>query len=545
MNENRNQKTIILHKSGECLKYALGREFDEKNNPNIPSHLDAFVAYFVMIGKIDRKTGIMISLARYANEDETDYHELHEEISTLIIKDLKKHFKFGSSDELFDVLDEIEIPDWAFDNGSLLIDMLPDVYLIKDKLYYIREKEGETLFMCGYPEHLDFNHEDDEDTVYEHDIISRMYSEIIGYDPGFSWIYLRLKNTTGIYAVYYVDFGQEVFRHSECIGIQDRGKLVLIEDGYLVMDICGIKERIKPIDDCEQYTVKEDYILVKPAPTAPRLFRPYHLMPDGSIEKSTYSERKAYITGLIEDDLRGHTVEDEMKELAIEYFDELAQYFDNDEFTTDYLSDLVKAYGHTEKKIVRNYLHLCQILGNCIGKDKDILTALYMLGDVSRKMSEDVGPDFISDTLCRAIDKLYVGGELGKSIKNTNDLYEKLLTNVYWTVERLKNRPQQTAPSQGFKIGGFDFDGEKILLEDVGTTDFIVLSNLILPKACNTPGVVSYNVEAGRYEIRYKRILYDIEQARVIEAFSLQEERYKFYTDLRGSCDSKSCLYDS
>ena len=532
MSEKSNRKTMILHKSGECLKYALGRELVEKSNPNIPSHLDAFVAYFILTGKIDRKTGTMISLVRYANEDETDYHELHEEISTLIIKELKKHFEFSSSDELFAVLDDIEIPDWAFDNGSLLIDMLPDVYLIKDKLYYIREKDGETLFMYGYPEHLDLEFEDDEGVVNEHDIISRLYSEIIGYDPVFSAIYLRLKNMTGIYSAYYVDYDQEGFKHGECIGVLGGGKLILIEDGYLVMEICGIKERIKPVNDCEQYTVKEDHILVKPVSTAPRLFRPYHLMPDGSIEKSTYPERKAYIIGLIEDDLRGHSGKDEMKELAIEYFDELALYFDNDEFTSDYLSGLIKAYGHTEKKIVRNYLHLCQILGNCISKDHDILTELYMLGDVSRKMTEDVGPDFISDALCRAVDKLYMGGEFGKSIKNTNDLYEKLLTNVYWTEERFKDRPQQASTTQNMKIGGFDFDGKKIQLEGVGTTDFIVLGNLILPRACNTPGMVSYNMEAGRYEVRYGRLLSDAQKAKIIESFSLEDERYKFYADI-------------
>ena len=95
----------------------------------------------------------------------------------------------------------------------------------------------------------------------------------------------------------------------------------------------------------------------------------------------------------------------------------------------------------------------------------------------------------------------------------------------------LKNRPKPAPARKGMRIGGFNFNTKRILLEGLGTTDIIVLGNLILPATCNTPGMVSYNVEAGRYEVRFKRILNEAEKLKVIEAFSLENEPCRFYVD--------------
>ena len=141
----RNQ--LMLKKAGECLRYALGKELCMGEVDGVPNHLNAFIVYMVLIGKFDRNSIGWIRYVNHRRESGTsDFQTFYRRLSNTIVKSLKKHFAFHDSESMFQALDEIVIPEWAFAESETIMNLLPDVYLVNDRLFFVIERNGGNYF---------------------------------------------------------------------------------------------------------------------------------------------------------------------------------------------------------------------------------------------------------------------------------------------------------------------------------------------------------------------------------------------------------------
>ena len=92
----RNQ--LMLKNAGECLRYALGKELCMGEVAGVPNHLNAFIVYMALIGKIDRDSiGWIRYVAHRRESGGSDFQTFYRRLSKTIIRSLKNHFAFHDS----------------------------------------------------------------------------------------------------------------------------------------------------------------------------------------------------------------------------------------------------------------------------------------------------------------------------------------------------------------------------------------------------------------------------------------------------------------
>lgn len=73
------------------------------------------------------------------------------------------------------------------------------------------------------------------------------------------------------------------------------------------------------------------------------------------------------------------------------------------------------------------------------------------------------------------------------------------------------------------KVGYFEFEGTKIKSYGVPLDEGIAVENSLVMKDLYLPGVVSFDLESGMFEIRYTRILNIKERQKVLRTFILED----------------------
>ncbi len=521
---------IILHKAGDCLRYALGTElFCEREKEY--DHFAAFTAYFALTEKLKVDSVFRLSMLLHEagpiKRRESPYQEeFFEALTEIIISDLRKHYVFQDSEELFRILNKEEIPTWVFANATNIVKMFPDICLIGNKVYFITGEE--CLFIGTKPEQMEhaFDYEDEEER--RHGLISTLYSSILGYDTRKGVIYLELKNSPDLYAVYHADHDQEVFYHDKWIGLLENAIPIVVDDGYLSAVHDDKKHRIKKMDSDERYSADGDYVLVKPSRQSKTVFQPYMLRMDGSIAECPYSERMRFLVSQIETDLRK---EDELSGFGCVMSGESLSVKCDSLFTLDFLDKLVDAHKECDKKIAFHYKYCIVRLGAFFEKDRDMLDYFYMLGDLSKRLQKKES-EFLSEELLLKLHDLNEK-KLEAVVSAPELLKEYLLENAFSDREKKGSQSRKKRVRKP-QIGSFELSGIQIHERIADPSQVCVLGSSLVPVALKAPGLVSYNLETAVYEIVYPRILSDQEMGKVISAFSLiHHEKYRFYVDER------------
>lgn len=81
------------------------------------------------------------------------------------------------------------------------------------------------------------------------------------------------------------------------------------------------------------------------------------------------------------------------------------------------------------------------------------------------------------------------------------------------------------------KVGYFEFEGTKIRSYGVPLDEGIAVENSLVMKDLYLPGVISFDLESGMFEIRYTRILNIKERQKVLRTFILEDNTPRFYID--------------
>lgn len=531
-----------LSNAGECLSFGLGHELMQRgyDGDNIPNYnLKAFITYFALIGYLSETTvkGICCILDRDIDSVSQMKHHFSE-ISKLLIRDLKKHVVFTDFEELTLELNKITIPDWTFETEGALLDLYPQVYLIHDMIYYMKEDNGRYYFRCVHTrkadELMEYSQdffEDFDDALIEYDdtnhTISNKYSEIMGFCEEIQVFYLRFKHSNAVYAEYHVDTKQEVIHHYKCFGVvNNKFPVVEVEKKLSVVVGSEIKP-IKDVDTMEEYEVKDGYIYVSPSYVMPVMFRPYVLLLDGERTEISHSEAVRYVLDKMRQDIfdcRGFLFRN-AKENIEEDSDK-----DVTVFSLDYIDNFfLGKYNLAEDKMARIYHFIVRLLKSYLSSDEDVLDYFFMLAEVTKRLTRDGDVGFISEGVYWRLNEMHLTGKLSSVIKDVGELKKILLQDAYWDDESIA--AERVSKINSGQVGYFTFARGRISAHTENIENTVCIGDMLMARWQESPGVVTYSLETGSYDIHYQRELSKDEVRMVLDTFHIIDAAYRIIID--------------
>lgn len=532
-------KRIRLNKAGECLKYGLGQEWDRNRSKELQEHLAAFLVYFVLKGMIDRISFEVIKV--YAALWKNNFYlnsnsEFYKEIAHILVKELRQLFSFSNAEEMFAALDEVVIPDWAFTGAEELMNLLPDAYLVQNRLYFIMTRNGSPYFRCVHTQNVgNLLNCSEEVSVPWEDIcnctISKLYSKIIGFNEEKKVLYLQLNHSDRFYAGYYIDEKQEVIYPHRCLGLIGNMFPIINDGESLSVVVDGKIRQIKKADCFEKYEVKGGRIYVKPTEESPVFFRPYRLMIDGTVDESAYAMAAKYLMGKVEKDLQV-TPEILLALREAGTASETHPAVDALVISLEFLKPFIEGVNLEVNRMGRMYHFLCRLLGEYFSDDEDLLDYFYMFAEVSRRLQKRPKEEIVTERLYWKLNELNLSGKLKNAIHEIDSLKELLLEDAYWDDEQISAVREEMGRG-GNEIGCFSINDNTVIKAGQDLSSAAVVGNSLVMREPEHPGLVSFNLETGIYEIRYYRILDKQETDRVIDAFGLKKAEVRIYTDAR------------
>lgn len=523
-------------KAGECLSYGLGRELIRNEDPSDKYNLNlkAFVTFFALTGYIEKDTVVKVQeILNTESKTLSKKKNQFTQLSTLIVRDLKKHYAFSDFEQLTAVLDEVEIPSWVFETKGILMKLFPQVYLVRELIYYMVEVEGRYYFRCihmlGAVGLLEFSHDflEDFDTdmvsyTETNHTISTKYSEILGFNEETMTVYLKYKHTNKLYAEYHADTNQEIVHHYSCLGVLNN-KFPVIEVNNSISVVAGNEIRkIKEKDFREDYEVKDKYLYVYPSYLSPTMFRPYYLMLDGSRIEITHNDAVAYVMDKIKRDTRDFRRRlfdsEESKLKNGEYKEDIV-------FSLDYFDSFLTVGNVLEyDKEARRYHFIIKLLAVYLPTDKDVLDYFFMLSDVSKKLSKFNSFRFMGEAIYWRLNELHLSGKLSSVIKNKDKLKEELLKDAYEEEGSGFINPLESIYDA--YVGCFSITKGKIEAYTEKIENAICIGQVVVVKCMDKPGVVAYNLDSGAYEIKYNRELTKDEVQLILNAYHIVDAAY-------------------
>lgn len=529
---------MIFREAGECLSYALGNELirgDEKINKH-NYHLKAFITFFALKGYLTEDTIRKVQkLTKLEIKGIVQLKNQFRELSKVLVKDLKKNFEFSDFTELITKLNKISIPNWVFEAKGTLFELLPQVYQVRDVIYYLTEVKGKYYFRCIHICEIDnvmnfeydFFEDFDTDMVsYEetNHTISTKYSKVLGFNECTMTFYMKYRHSNKMYAEYHVDTKQEIVHYNKCYGVAEN-RLPIIDKGENLSVAVGNNiKKIKKRDIREEYVVKSGYIYVYPTYRVPSMFRPYILLIDGERMDISSQEAFDYVMERIDNDIYDFT--------SLMYEDE--ETLDASVFTLEYLDKLLdRKYDLEENKDARRYHFIVKILKKYLPADEDVIDYFLLLSDASKRLEKEKDIKFIDDDLFWRLNELHLTNQLAAVIKNKEEFKKVLLQDAYWEEEITEDTYPLSISNE--YVGYFDIKNGKIISFVEKIENAMCIGSMLLATWQDKPGIVAYNLDSGAYEIRYNRELNKNEVQGILEAYHIFDAAYCVSIDRK--CD--------
>lgn len=525
---------MTLNSAGDCLRCAFGHELLDHND-DTKKHLIAFIAYFGLENYIRRESVVELQGTLKVLEDKNlrrKYsNDIADKIIRILVNNLKRHFSFSNANEMFESIDNIFIPEWAFEKGLFLINLFPEVYLINDHIYYITERNDRCYFRRVAVDEIrkldEFNEEPCvENQTYSY-TISCKYSDIIGFNLERQSLYLKLKNTANMHAEYYIKQHQEVLHPYPCLGILGDIFPVIKDGEGLSFIVDGSIKKIKDYDNLEHYDIRKDHIYVEAEESMPCIFKPYMLSIDGTRTELSYSSLARYIVDKISDDIASE--DDTFRFFRLLNKDKTRSGSGEikEPITLNYIKSLLEEHNPEKNKVARMYHFLTKLLSNYYEPDEDLLDLLYALSDASIRMKEDHIDGFISESIYWKLNELHFANKLKNTIKKPERLKEILLENAFWNDERLQKLRKNHAEDKTVKVGSFSFEKGILKANAVELNKAVIRGSRLCSPNDDNAGSIDYDLETGFVEIAYKRMLDRNEMRKLVETFCIGEIPYR------------------
>lgn len=506
---------MILDRVGECLQYGLTREVFTSRKDFEFKYLKAAIVYLILEGYIDRSELNKVTSLYPFNGNEAGDNKKQFEMLRFVMSRLKKKISFQTFEELVGKLNTFKMPEWMYEDSDKLLFLLPDAYLVDDVLYYIKPKDGS--FQCemyNTDKCMDETDEMDEEPSV---ILSHKYSRFLGYNEEEEIFYLSLKKIQDAYVEYHFRIGLEQIIHKRCIGIINNTYPICVSDKYLMVKANGAWNRIKKVDEKEEYALVGNRIFVTPKSGFPAMFEPYWMNPSGRVIPLTYRESKDYLWRQIQYQFSP-------------FWARSAQNKEDDEcFTLGLIEEFIsKNFDIDQDEYARMFFSLIKLLGHYFPADADVLQHFYIIMEASYRYEEEV-EERLSQSLLARLEELDAYDELGRYIYDLTAFRKKLLETIYWDDNKITEAEKKRNPRD--KIGYFTIRRDKIKAYTYDINKGVCMGSLVMIPGIHKKGIVAYNMERDMYEIQYCRLLNEKEMEEIIQEFNLEYKKYCFMVE--------------
>ena len=527
----------MLMRAGDCLKYGLTFELSVKNCSDYgPMHFQAFLVYYTLLGYVDDKAfrGIVNTFKEYKTGNLTT-NELHRKVLEVLVPRLSRFFKFGNSKEMFDTLNENEVPDWVYESMNAVARFLPNAYLMNDYIYYVATINEKNYFKCAHWKNV-MNMPFSEFTgvlcnnSYSNHTISERYNTILDVDRAKKIIYLSFPGSDRVYAEYHVDTGLEVICNAKFLGtvVDDDNNIcpVIIKNRQIEAIIDGTTKFLEKVNPLYNYRIEEDKINVETADKAHSYVKPYAITVSGERIERTYTE---YAKALIGDILRDICIGKRLRP-RIDNDISVSEINDDTVISIGYLNTFFEKHSDLNRIIIRMYRRLLDLLKNYFSEDEDLLDLLYMLVDASCEINDEyVNPNKIHPITPRLIlnlTELHNEGKLQSVIRNINECKSLILENALC---ESGNEKADLFSDDEPLVGVFELHGNRLAYIGSGLENGVIRGDHIMTnpfinseKKSKYHGAVLFNYCNGEYVVQYNRALSDIEKRAVVMDFHIR-----------------------
>ena len=520
-------------KLGDLLAYGLSEELHNINRAKSGDMLylksSIIMLYFENLIKPNMVNKIRELLKGYqAGIIKTE--GVLETILNIIADSLKERFHFSNFEEMIEEINHLELEEaWVLSMSSEVFELIPDVCLIDEKLFFMKSEAERPTF--GYLDTEKLGNK----VLYWYELkeneyvveLSHNYSRIYGYNKEKSIIYLKPVALDDVYVEYHVATHQERIIHNQCLGMID-DILVIEVDGNLAFkrgeDISIIKEK----NNFEAYTIDGKDIYVTPSVRQPGIFKPYWISINGLIIPSSYQEAVNYMWNLIKS--LNTVFYDAFMSRGINMMGWCSDEVENGTFTLRALQDYFENKGNPENnKECRMFYFLVKTLSKYLDMDSDVLDYFYIIYDASRKCEKHFLKNSISQSLFLRIQELDASGQLEQCIYEPDKFRDVLLEDVYWTDERLKERWNNA--SNSCMVGGFEINGDDIYTYTAPVNEGVFMGNLVMMNGESHRGIVAYNLDVDKFLIQYTRLMTEDELIEIVERFNIEGERLQIIVE--------------
>lgn len=268
--------------------------------------------------------------------------------------------------------------------------------------------------------------------------------------------------------------------------------------------------------------MKDSFIYVYPTYRIPTMFRPYILMLDGSRMVISQNDAIAYVMEKVNDDIcdfGSPFLDDDEDKLKT------GEYNENVVFSLDYFDRfLTGRYDLEDYREARTYHFIVKLLAAYLPSDKDVLDYFFVLSDVSKRLTKDRSLSFIRNGVYWKLNELHLTGKLSSIINDKDKLKKKLLQDAYWEDDSIDNDTYESDCAK--YVGYFSIVKGRIVAHKEEIRNAMCIGDMLFAKWLDRPGVVSYNLESGAYEIQYNRELTKEEVQLVLNAYHIVYAAY-------------------
>ncbi len=521
---------MLFNKLGDRLKFALKTELGTTKDPRF---FNSALMCLALTGTIKNETAIKLKEWARDNtglklwrEHNLAWSVEEDELIKEFIEELSYTFVGRNLNELLVQLNALEVE--PFMSESELWDVMPDLYLINNKLYGIVSYYGNTCLTSINPEKARYikyglkNYSE---------ILSYDYEHIIGCNRKEGKLYLQGK-TKYLCAEYFIDTKQEVIYHAHLEGMVDDCPVVYQNNALCTIQD-GCVKTFKELSYKDKYIV-EDRVIIEPNVELDAFYKPYLIETDGYKDDFDYQSQASFLWSLVLYDVMGPDYYSYEK--RFDYRNEATFHFCLEHIKKSMEEDF---YGEIECKLSK-YQRLIKVLEHYFNPNENILDIAYKITEIALRFRNEFCEEGTLIT-CEFVEKLE---ELDRSEKlkdilfDSNKLGEALTEDLEIDNDKIVNIIDYEI-GLGGHIGCFNLNSK---FEDVSESEWADLdeaenngNQLVLNKDKRGDkdwfGEVTYNPGTQEYIIKSERLMTKNEIDNVMYKFKLINESVRVLVD--------------
>ena len=504
-------------KLGDALRFGMQSELPKllKSNPSDKGiYLYGSLSYMFLHGFICNYTAAIIEHIILINCIKgSEIEDGINSVSSSLFSDLIEKLPFNNAEELFEMLNKHEVPDWCFYIGNQIVDKSDKgPFICDDSLYFISRASGKNTFASVNTRRINEDTNlNDEDYI---SVIAFGYNEIHGYDDKLKRAYLGVENQEEFFHSYDLATDTFTIHPYKFLELCDNVPYVITRDMHVAYLLRDKVHEICECHDYENYTYDPDAkcFNVYPDGMDTKVFYPFKITVEG--ERKTLEDIKCqkYIWNELK---HVADAEDTYESFFRRNKEENTDVPMPDEFSFDgIMGNFVKYVASSKRCTNKRYIlfeNIMNVLGTYVDKLEDISRLIYVLYDADRLFKKDSSDDFPSEQLYWRVKEISTIPSESKKLSRLlkGKMYDEVFGLFTHDVFSLNELQREFDKKESAKIGTFIVDGENFESNTFDMSEGVVVGNQIMINAdySKCSGIVTYDCVDDCYYVVSKDVI--------------------------------------